>query len=294
MASFKYTLRDTFRLIFRHWGLSLLTLITASAVIYLLGMSSLFSLNVRAMVSRVESELVVQAYLKDDSKIQETVNQIKKIPYAAHVVSVSPDEALERLRAKLGTKARAVTLLGENPLPWSIEIKVKRAGDVAPLVREITSMPEVDELVYAGKLAEKLSRISFLVSKISVVVLGLALVISALVVYNTIRISLYSRKEEIQVMLLVGATRTYISLPFVLQGMILGSMGALLAVFAVAGSYFSAQEAILRTLPFIHLVSNHDFLLRFYLRLVGIGTTLGWICSWFAVSRFVREAGKPL
>ncbi|WP_286952622.1 MULTISPECIES: cell division protein FtsX [Aminobacterium] len=294
MASFRYALRDTFRLVFRHWGLSILTLITAGAVIYLLGMSALFSLNVRSMVSKVESELVVQVYFKEGGQIQKTAEQIKTIPYVTYAKAVSPEEALERLRAKLGTKARAVTLLGENPLPWSVEVKVKRAGDVAPLVRKLTAMPEVDELVYAGKLAEKLSRISLMVSKISVVVLSLALIISALVVYNTIRISLYSRKEEIQVMVLVGATKTYISLPFVLQGMILGSLGALLAALAVAGSYSTAREAIWTTLPFVQLIAQPEFLLKFYLLLLGIGTTLGWICSWFAVSRFVRVAEKPL
>ncbi len=294
MASFRYALRDTFRLVFRHWGLSVLTLLTAGAVIYLLGMSALFSLNVRSMVSKVESELVVQAYLKDDSKIQQTVKEIKTIPYVTQVKAVSPEEALERLRAKLGTKAKAVTLLGENPLPWSIEVKVKRAGEVAPLVRNLTTLPAIEELVYAGKLAEKLSKISFMVSRVSVVVLGLALIISALVVYNTIRISLYSRKEEIQVMVLVGATKTYISLPFVLQGMILGSLGALFAVLSVVGSYTSAQEAIRTTLPFVELIGDSQFLLKFYVLLLGIGTTLGWICSWFAVNRFVRVAQKPL
>ncbi|MPN11070.1 hypothetical protein SDC9_158371 [bioreactor metagenome] len=91
MASFRYALRDTFRLVFRHWGLSVLTLLTAGAVIYLLGMSALFSLNVRSMVSKVESELVVQAYLKDDSKIQQTVKEIKTIPYVTQVKAVSPE-----------------------------------------------------------------------------------------------------------------------------------------------------------------------------------------------------------
>ena len=121
----------------------------------------------------------------------------------------------------------------------------------------------------------------------------LGAIISSLVIFNTIRISLYSKSEEIQVMLLVGATRTYIAFPFVLQGLFLGTIGAVLAVVALASGYAYAVSVLKATLPFVVMLQNQTFLLKFHLILLGTGMTLGWMCSWFAVNRFITKAARP-
>ena len=126
MASFRYALRDTMRLLSRHWGLSALTLLTAASVLYILGFASLFAMNMRYMISLLEGALVVQAYLKRGVSADQALELTRSSPNVASVRVISPDEALERLRAKLGNQARAVTLLGENPLPWSLEIRSRR------------------------------------------------------------------------------------------------------------------------------------------------------------------------
>ena len=160
MASFKYALRDTFRLICRHWGLSILTLITAASVLYILGFTALFALNVRHLVSRIEGGLVVQVYMKKGEKTDDVYARVKANPTVTSVRAISPEEALDRLRAKLGNQARAVTLMGENPLPWSLEIQVQRAEHITPLVRDLVVFPSVEEVIYSGKLVERLSTIS--------------------------------------------------------------------------------------------------------------------------------------
>ncbi|NCB16819.1 MAG: hypothetical protein EOM65_11680, partial [Synergistales bacterium] len=156
MASFKYALRDTFRLICRHWGLSILTLITAASVLYILGFTALFALNVRHMVSQIEGGLVVQVYMKKGEKPDDVYAKVKTNPTVTNIRAISPEEALDRLRAKLGNQARAVTLMGENPLPWSLEIQVQRAEHITPLVRDLVVFPSVEEVIYSGKLVERL------------------------------------------------------------------------------------------------------------------------------------------
>lgn len=290
MASFRYALRDTFRLIVRHWGLSILTLITAASVLYILGFTALFALNVRHMISRIEGGLVVQAYMKKGEKPDEVFAKVKANPMVTSVRTISPDEALDRLRAKLGNQARAVTLLGENPLPWSLEIQVQRAENITPLVRDLVVFPSVEEVLYSGKLVERLSTISRASSAVSGTILILAVIISALVIFNTIRIAIYSRKEEIEVMLLIGATKTYISLPFVIHGMLLGAGGALMAIAGLWGTYASAVNAVKSSLAFLDIIVNRQLLLHFYLLLFATGATMGWMCSWLAVSRFTSKA----
>ena len=293
MASFRYALRDTFRLLFRHWGLSLLTLLTAASVLYILGFTALFALNVRHMVSRVEGGLVVQVYLKKGALPDDLLAKLKAIPVVTSLKTISPDEAIERLRAKLGNQARAVTLLGENPLPWSVEVSVTKAEYITPLVRDLMIFPSVEEVLYSGKLVERLSVISRTASGVSGAILVLTMVISALVIFNTIRIAIYSRKEEIEVMLLIGATKTYISLPFVFQWLLLGAGGALLAVAGLWATYASAVAAIRSSLVFLDIIVNRQVLFQFFLLLFSFGATLGWICSWLAVHRFTSRAMRP-
>jgi cell division transport system permease protein len=293
MASFKYALRDTVRLIFRHWGLSALTLITAASVLYILGFTALFALNVRQVVSRIEGGLVVQAYMKKDEKPGAVLDLINNNPTIRSVKAISPEEALDRLRAKLGNQARAVTLMGENPLPWSLEIQVHRAEHVTPLVRDLVAFPSVEEVIYSGRLVERLSAISRASSTVSGCILILAVTISAMVIFNTIRIAIYSRKEEIEVMLLIGATKTYISLPFVFQGMFLGAGGALLAVAGLWATYSAAVNAVRSALAFLDVIDGGHILLRFFLLLFATGATMGWMCSWLAVNRFTSRALRP-
>ena len=290
MASFRYAFRDTFRLLFRHWGLSLLTLLTAASVLYILGFASLFAMNMRYMISRIEGALVVQAYMKRGETAEQALELVRSSPLVLSVRAISPEEALERLRAKLGNQAQAVTLLGENPLPWSLEIQVQRAEHITPLVRDLMVLPSIEEVLYAGKLVERLATISRASSAVSGIILMLTLLISTLVIFNTIRIAIYSRKEEIEVMLLIGATSTYISLPFVIQGMLLGAGGAILAIFGLWSTYSSAIEAIRSTLAFVDIIDNRRILAQFYVFLFAAGATTGWMCSWLAVHRFTSQA----
>ena len=240
---------------------------------------------------RLSAELINK--MANEGDASGLAGRIRSAPYVRDVRVISPEEALDRLRAKLGNQAKAVTLLGENPLPWGIEIQVEKASFVSMLVRDLVALPSVEKVVYSGQLADKLSRISILATRVSGAIMLLGAIISSLVIFNTIRISLYSKSEEIQVMLLVGATRTYIAFPFVLQGLFLGTIGAVLAVVALASGYAYAVSVLKATLPFVVMLQNQTFLLKFHLILLGTGMTLGWMCSWFAVSRFITKAARP-
>ncbi len=294
MRIFKCLLRDTLRLLLRHWGVSLLTLLTASAVFFLVGASALLLVNLRAMVQRVEEGLVVQAYVKNVEDLQTLEPMVAVIPGVARAEKVLPQQALQRLGATLEGHMQALEILGENPLPPSFEIRLVRASFAPGVVRELLGYPQIEDVVYAGKLAERMARISSFAGHFSLGVLIIAVVASSLVLYNTIRISIYSRREEISVMLLVGATPTFVSLPFVLQGMVLGVLGSLGASVLLAGAYASFTDFISETIPFIYVIKDPRIFYQLGLILLGGGITLGWISSWLAVGRYVRRAMRPL
>ena len=297
MTTLKYVLRDTWRLIVHHWVLGLLTLITAGVMLWILGVTTLFSLNLENLLSRLESELVVQAYLVKDNtlNIEQVAQKIQALEYVYALKIYSPSDSLAKLQEKMGSQSRALDMLGENPIPYNFEIHVHRAEDVEHLVDELNAMPEVDDVVYAGLVVKRISALSRISSRVALVMFILSVIITALVVYNTIHISLYSRREEIGIMYLVGATRAYIATPFVLEGTLLSLLGAGIAAAGIIGAYFPGITMIQANLPFLRntIITDRAIIFRFCALLAGFGATLGWVCSYIIVARFINSITKP-
>ena len=294
MARIKYIMRDGWRLIWRHFGMSLLTIFTAMAVFFVVGATMLFILNMRSVIANMENQLSIQAYLRADAELEKTAGAVRGIRGVESVTMITKETALERLRARLGNQADAVMLLGENPLPASLEIHVAKASQVADVASRLTSVKEIEDIVYAGHVAEKLTRLSSFVEKFSIIMLAVALTASGVVLFNTIRISVYSRAQEIDVMMKVGATSTYVAFPFVIQGFILGFFGALAASTALGYSYLSALERLRDMLPFIAFIESKRLLANLFIMLICCGAVVSLIASLIAVEKFIRKASKPL
>lgn len=294
MARIKYIIRDGWRLVWRHFGMSLLTIFTAMTVFFVIGATMLFILNIRNVVNMMENQLSIQAYLKSDADAEKVAERVSALVDVAGVKIITKETALERLKARLGSQANAVTLLGENPLPTSLEIRVSKASNIPDVVRRLVSVEEIEDMVYAGLVAEKLSRLSAFVERFSMIMLIVALAASGVVLFNTIRIAVYSRAEEINVMIKVGATSTYVAFPFVIQGFILGLTGALAASAALGYAYFEALEGLKGMLPFIPFIESKRLLAKLCLVLICCGTVVSLFASLIAVEKFIRKAAKPL
>lgn len=294
MSSIKYACRDGFRLLLRHWGMSLLTVLTAMAVFYVIGASTLFVLNVQKIISMMENQLTIQAYMKQGTDLEATAKIIRKMQYVREAKVITKDMALERLRARIGAQAKAVTLLGSNPLPPSIEVKVDEVSRVSETAGKLVALPETDDVIFAGRIAEKLMRVSDFVERFSIVMLIVAIAASGVVLFNTVRIAIYSREEEIGVMMMVGATSTYVALPFVIQGFMLGLAGALLATGLLGGTYYSAIARLKDMLPFLPFVESPTLIGKLAFMLICCGSTVSLIASLIAVENFIRKASKPM
>ena len=155
-------------------------------------------------------------------------------------------------------------------------------------------MPEIDEIMYAGALADRLTKIASLITKIALAILVIAILVSGLVFYNMIRISIYSRRQEIAVMLLVGSTRSYVASPFVFHGMILGLLGAVIAVVLLHYGQSYIGATLDEVLPFLHTHLQWRELIILDQVLLAVGFATGWLYSYFAVRRYIRSAAKPL
>lgn len=294
MGVTRYVLRDGWRLIVRHWGMSALTVLTAMAVFYLIGASTLFVMNVRNIVDTLEDQLTIQVYMKPGVNLDEVNKKIKTLDNVESTLIITQAQALERLRARLGSQAEAVSLLGDNPLPASIEVHIDRASNAETVASELNKLDETDDIVYAGAVADKLAKVSGFVGLFSVVMLGIALLTSGVVLFNTIRLSVYSREVEISVMVMVGATPTYIAMPFVIQGLLLGLFGSLGAALFIAATYFPALARLKEMLPFFSFVDSSNIMMKMTFMLVCCGVTVSLISGLIAVEKFIKQAAEPL
>lgn len=234
---------------------SFLSCATTALSLFLLGVAFLININLRLMFTVVQSQMEIQAYLRADATLDQAasvVQAVKKIPGVSDVKYVSKAEALEELKAMFQDKASVLEGLGEdNPLPASVRVKTAAAEDVPRVAAEIKKIPTVDDVIYqeeASRRLMSLGRASQLVSLGGMLVVGL---VAIMVIGNSIRLTIDSRRHEIAIMKLVGATDGLIVGPFLMEGVVLGVLGGLFGAGMVVGLYTWVVGGLESALPFI-------------------------------------------
>lgn len=292
-----------FRNIFRNAWLS--TAATAIMVVTLLvvtffGFSAIF---VRNQLSEVKSKIDLSLFISDDAT-QDTTKalQAKLIAYpeVRSVEYVSKDDALKRLAASSGDGKKLAESAKEigNPLPASFEVKVKTLDNIKAINVELKKL-DTDKIISESSLdkndanrqgiVENIINISNGVAKVGAVVSVLFLVIALLVIFNTIRMAIFTRREEIEIMRLVGATNWFIRGPFIVEGSLYGVFGgtvALLLLLPISRAVGPFITQRLNAGAAIDYFTSHFGLA--VLATYGLGIFIGAVSSWFAISRYLR------
>jgi len=250
-------LSETGKSIWRNKFSSLLSAVTTGFALFLLGISFLIGVNLEFIFQTVEAQMEIQAYLKKDvqkGEVSKTIEQVKKIQGVTEVKYISREDALEELKAMFGDKASVLDGLGgENPLPASIRVKTDGAEEIENVAFELNKMDVVDEVIFQKEISRRLSSIGRAIQYVSyggVIIVGL---VAVMVIGNSIRLTINSRRHEISIMKLVGATDGFIVGPFLLEGVVLGVMGSILgALFAVL-LYLWIFKSMLTLMPFLPL-----------------------------------------
>lgn len=268
---------------------------TIALALLLVGAFALVLGNLEGVVEGFRDELQVVAYLdvdlgeREQRELQATV---EGLPAVASAVLVTREEAYERFQATLGG-AELLAGLDDNPLPASLEIELdvdaRTEQGVAGLSDALAAMEGVDELAQDRRWVEGMARVGSLVRAVALV-LGAVLVGAALlIVANTIRLAIYSREDEIEILSLVGAGRVFQRAPFILEGLVEGAVGGALALGAL---YLAFQLFLPRVefgLALLHGAAAPEFFApRQCLMLVGAGAALGALGSGFALMGWRR------
>lgn len=265
---------------------------TMAISILLLGAFILLYINVYGWVEALGGSVRMSIYLKDEitqrqlHEVRELINgrsEVRRYYY------VSKEKALQELKKALGDQSRILSALSTNPLPASFELeiitKADRTRQLEGLARELKVLQGVQDVQYTEAWLERVRDGLRIVKAIGFVVGGLLALGALFIVTNTIKLTIYSRKEEIEIMKLVGATDWFVKAPFILEGMIQGVLSAVAAmgILYLGFLLFSVKKATLLNFATLEL----NFMPWSYMaNIVGLSLVVGAIGSFIAVGRF--------
>jgi cell division transport system permease protein len=274
----------------RSKGMQLTAIATVGVTIFMLG-SFLYTRETLSKLSAgLLSRIEISVFLNDradDKAGHALAQQIGSDPRVLAVTYVPKAEGLRQLRDRLKGQIDT-SLLTTNPLPNALRVRVKDPDNVAAVARSIGKMPGVASVEYAQDAVAKALRLTEIFGKLGFGVILVLIFAAAVIISNTIRLTVYARRREIAIMQLVGATNAYIRAPFLAEGLVAGTLGALFAIAILAIIRAELVPKVLQTISFIPFQSVHVDQVRLVLELLAAGAVVGVIGAWASVSRYLR------
>ncbi len=239
--------------------------------------------GLQSAVALLESKVEVVAYLSDDAKVSQVLDlraRLEKDPAVARVDYVSKDDAMQRLKSLAADRADVAPIeaIGSNPLPASLEIKLANAQDSRRIVAELrdeVGNGVVSDVVDNPEVVDKLLTITRVLSLGGLAVLAMMLFVALFVMVNTIRIAVHARRDEIEIMQLVGATDRLVAAPFVLEGMLVGICGAAIALVVLVAASGPVTTALIQFLDILPVSLGPNFLGQLAAGVLGLALLMG-------------------
>ncbi len=276
-----YALREALIAILRHPVSSFATLTTAAVSFTLLLLSGLFLWNLDRVVGTAERELQIAVFLVPEADLEKTSAEIERLPGVARIRPIPKQTALAEL-ARDHPWVEEVAKIAGNPLPNTLIVSPSRAAAIPQLIAELHTIPGVESIEYGGRLTIELVRLARGVRLGTLALVFMLILNTFFSVMGTIRLSIESRRDELEVMQLVGATRGMILLPFVVEGFLLTLGAALIATAVAVPVYRYLSSELVHFYPFIPVLAPRDLLVAtsgLLLLALVLGTTGGWLSS---------------
>lgn len=288
--------KEAFKSLWRNKTMAFTSTISIAAMLTLLGVVLLLVLNLNAMVYQTGEKLdKLVFYLKDDAPAVDVNNFIKELTEDARVKKIdyiSREDALEEFKEGFGEDVSVFEdMPGGNPLPASITVEMKELSQGLDVKNKYKDLPIVEDVEYQYDFISKMMRFENGLKYVGIAIVAILFLVSVLIMHNTIKIAIANRENEISIMRYIGATNSYIRGPFLIEGILFGVFGALIATFLTVNFYSYLFERINMELfkitnidlVVVELVKNDLFIV--YL-CIGIG--IGYLGSLFSTKRFLN------
>lgn len=262
---------------------------TVAVLVFLSGFFIILFMNLNHFKKNLSSEIEIHAYLSPGLPERDGLaikNQLSSLSHVASADYVSSEEALSRLRADVKNEIDLSGIM-QNPLPSYISIKVDDPENIRSVADQITSIKGISDVNYLQKIVDQFVSIYKTLGRLFSGLVIFILICSLIIIHNTIRLGVFSRRNEIEIMQLVGASPAFIRWPFILEGAFYGLMGALIAVFFLEPSAGALTKKLAVLFPLLPEATGKE-LLGIMLLLLLLGTLVGSSGSYLSVNRYLE------
>ena len=290
---FYRSIRDAFKSVVRNFSLSIASIICTTITLILVGIAILFAANVESITKKIEKELTIVVYLKEnvtEEQLHNIEDDIKSRDTVEDVIVKTKDEWKLEMSEYDETYKTVLDYIEENPLLDSFMVKVKDAKQLSETTEYIKSIDGVENAKYGEEMVEGLISAFTIIKRIVLVIVVSLVVVTAFLINNTIKLTIFSRHSEISIMRLVGASNIAIDLPFIFEGFIIGLIGSIIPICVTIYGYVILYTALHGQVfsNMIVLIEPYNFVFQVSLVLAIIGGIVGMISSLKAVKKYLK------
>jgi len=276
--------------------LGILTVGTITLALLIIGLFLLISVNLEGVTEDWSKRVQVTAYFDKELTLQEVADfkaRIGSLSGTDKVIYVGRDEAVKRFRARLKGQESILEGLSADVLPSSLEVSLQResrnSDAVAEYVGRLKKVPGIAEVQYGDEWVRRFSTFMNFMRLVGAFLGGFLLLAVMFIVSNTIKLTIYARKEELEILGLVGATRFFIKAPFLIEGIMHGAVGAIMAIIILSACYYGFLHNAGNFLSFNPADTGMSFLPAEYLAGLFLGGVfLGFLGSLTSLKRFIN------
>ena len=294
-ASIKYLTKEGMRNLYARKAMSLTSIFVLFSCLVLIGTAIMAVVNIDNFIGKVQDQNVIMVFAENDitdENLQKMKEDIEGVSNVKETIYISKEAAYDELQINMEDSAILFESLDENPLPDAYEVHLVDQSLFSKTVIELSSIENVQNIRENRQIAAQLLTIKNVMTYISIAVIAFLLIISLIIIDNTIRLTIENRRLEISIMKSVGATNWFVRWPFMVEGMLMGLISGLLALLATSGIYLSARHSISRFISKLNiggLVPYGKWALVLLIVFVAFGVIAGAVGSAVSTARYLKE-----
>lgn len=289
------SIRDAFKSVFRNFSLSLASISCISITLIIVAIALLASLNVNNFTKMIKEDVTIVVFVNREveeneiSKIRTKLDNIENISTIEYKSKAQLKEEMQSSSSMLEATMKEWSA-EENPLKDTFKIRVKNIEQIGETASAIDQIDGINSVNYGETMVNRFLSAFRVIEKGTIIAVALLIVVTVFLIINTIKLTIFSRKREISIMRLVGASNFSIKVPFLIEGMILGVVGAIIPILVVIYGYYAFYRHFGGQLfsPLIKLITPEPFIYFISLVLLGIGILVGMIGSYQAVRKYLK------
>ena len=289
------SIRDAFKSVFRNFSLSLASISCITITLIIVAVALIASANVNNFTKVIKEDVTIVVFVDreaDSKKVDEIKKKINNLDNIANIEYKNKKELREEMELSSSILESTMKDWSEedNPLKDTFQVKVEDIENIGTTAKEINEIDGVDSVNYGETMVNRFLQVFKVITKGTMIAVVALIIVTVFLIINTIKLTIFSRKREISIMRLVGASNFTIKMPFVIEGMVLGFVGSIIPILLIIYGYFAGYNHFDGQLysPLIRLVEPEPFIYELSATVLIIGVLVGMIGSYRAVRKYLK------